>query len=433
MNATALMPTTASANPLATQAQIEAEKSTLRIERTAQLQAVRETLRQLLLSDPGAAGADGRAALDRVLDQWIRCHIMMQLSVDQAHPAMLWIADNTPRTWFGHLFAGDVIAGDNPDNSNRVTYIDGDSSYELVGRYGSPKSGQFNLNIEIAHPNGGMGKHLATLTDKVIKLEPDGTFRVTIDSKPANGRPNHLQVQPGLLLFAARDSRSDWAQQATTLSLRLVSGVGLKRAATETEQIARIAKDTPAFVDYWRKFKDGFFGFPEPNTLVMPKRRESEGGWGHIGGGRFRLADDEALVLTTTDGGADYTGFQVTDPWTLRPETVLRTSSLNKTQALRNPDGSYTYVIALQDPGVANWIDTAGLHEGWFQLRWQNLPAGSEPTASVMRVMKLRDIDAAIGPSVPRADLAYRQNQIRKRVELFGLRAAETPPDALPR
>src|SRR3546814_4292625 len=87
--------------------------------------------------------------------------------------------------------------------------------------------------------------------------------------------------------------------------------------------------------------------------------------------------------LTTKDGGADYIGFQITDPWTLRPETVLRISSLNKTQAKPNPDGSYTYVIALQDPGVANWIDTAGLHEGWFQIRWQNVSAGGDPTAGI--------------------------------------------------
>src|SRR3546814_21031650 len=68
-------------------------------------------------------------------------------------------------------------------------------------------------------------------------------------------------------------------------------------------------------------------------VLVMPQRRDSEGGWGYIAGGKFKLADDEALVITTTDGGADYTGFQITDPWTLRPETLLRTSSLNTTQA----------------------------------------------------------------------------------------------------
>src|SRR3546814_18228620 len=67
----------------------------------------------------------------------------------------------------------------------------------------------------------------STLTDKQITLEPDGTFRVTIDSQSINGRSNHLQVTSGRLLMAARDRRSDWAQQATTLSLRLVEGTGI--------------------------------------------------------------------------------------------------------------------------------------------------------------------------------------------------------------
>jgi hypothetical protein len=422
----------APANPLATPAQIAAEKRMLQIETAPPIQAAREKLRQLLLTDPGAQTADGRAALDRVLDQWIRHFILTTLTGEQREPALLWVADNTPRTWFGHLFPGDVIAGDNPDNSNRISYLDGDSSYLLVGRYGSPKAGQFSLNISVSRLDGGMGKHLTTLTDQKIMLEQDGTFRVTIDSKPANGRRNHLRVEPGRLLLAARDSRSDWKQQATTLSLRLVSGPGMRPAANDIALIARIADELPAFVDYWRKFKDGFLGFPEPNILVMPKRRDSEGGWGYIGGGRFRIADDEAIVITMWDGGSDYIGFQVTDPWTLRPETVLRTSSLNKTQAKRNPDGSYTYIVALQDPGVANWIDTAGLHEGWMQLRWQNVPSGGNPTAHLVKVVKLKDIDAIIGPGVPRADLSYRQEQIRKRVEEFALRTSETPPDPLP-
>src|SRR3546814_13549768 len=90
-----------------------------------------------------------------------------------------------------------------------------------------------------------------------------------------------------------------------------------------------------------------------------------------------------------------------------------------------SPDGSYTYVIAQQDPGIANWIDTAGLHQGWFQMRWQNLPAGSEPTASAVKLVKLDDMDTVVGPEVPRANLAYSQDQIRKRVTLFSRRSEE--------
>src|SRR3546814_19799561 len=98
----------------------------------------------------------------------------MQLTMEQKEPALIWIADNTPRSWFGPVFPGDVIAADNPDNSNRVSYIDGDSSYVLVGPYGNPKSRQLRLNVSIAHPAGCMGQHLPTLTSKQLPLHAAG-------------------------------------------------------------------------------------------------------------------------------------------------------------------------------------------------------------------------------------------------------------------
>lgn len=418
-------------NALATPAQIKSEQKLLAFERSAPIQKVRSELRDALLSDPAAATPDGRASLDRALDQWIRFYITMQLT-NKPTPEFLWIADNTPRTWYGHTFPGDFIAGDNPDNTNRGVFLDGDSAYVLRGRYATPKSAQFSLNIEISTPTGiALGQHLAVLTDKQIKLEPDGSFKITLDSKPANGRPNHMQIRSGFLNLAARDSRSDWNQRATNLEIRLVSGPGLPSPGTDTEQIERIAAGIPDFVNFWRNWKNDFFGGPAVNTFVMPKRRESEGGWGYISGGRFLLKDDEALIVKTIDAGADYTGFQITDPWTLRPETILHTSSLNKGQARPNSDGSYTYVIALQDPGVANWIDTAGLHQGWFQLRWQNVPAGKEPRVLEAALVKLSELEQHLGPGVPMADLAYRREQIRKRIAGIRQRTEEVPPAAL--
>lgn len=417
------------ANPLATRAQLEAERTVLRLERHDAIEAIRGTLRRRLLEDPAAATVDGRASLDRVLDQWIRHYLLIQVGMDQPAPAFLWIADNTPRHWFGHSFPGDIVAGDNPDNTNRGVFLDGDSRYELSGCYGMPGSAQFSLNLEVAAPvSVALGQHLATLTNRTIALRPEGGFRVTIDRDPAGGRPNHMQAQPGLLNLTARDSRSDWRQQATTLSLRCVSGPGLRPAPDEAARLARIVDGLPGFVEYWSRFKDGFLGFPEPNRMVMPKRRDSEGGWGHLGGGRFRIAPDEALIVTATDAGADYTGFQLTDPWTLRPETVLRTSSLNRTQAQASPDGTTTYVVAMRDPGIANWIDTAGLREGWLQLRWQNIPEGATPAVEPWRLVGLDEIARVLPPDVPRADLAYRQRQIGDRVAGMGQRTIEAPP-----
>jgi hypothetical protein len=412
-------------NPLATPAQIHAERRMLKIERSAPVQQVRAAMRHMLLDDPAAATLDGAASLDRALDQWIRFYTLNHLSQDLTSPALLWIADNTPRRWFGHVFPGDFIAGDNPDNTNRSTFIDGSSAYELAGRFGEPKAGQFSINLEIADPVGiGLGQHLATLTDRDIQLDEDGSFRVTVDTGAADGRLNHMRAKPGLLTLTTRDSRSDWAQRAAFLALRLVSGPGTTRL-DEDARVAAIVQGLPGFVDRWRRFKDSFFGFPDPKEIVMPKRRDSEGGWGFQGGGRFQLDEGQALIITTEDGGAEYTGFQITDPWTLRPETVLRTTSLNKTQAIANPDGSYTYVVALQDPGAANWLDTGGLREGWLQLRWQNVPSDGSPAVRDVQRVALSDVDSRLDRTVPRADLAYRRKQIQDRVTAMALRTEQ--------
>src|SRR3546814_17752969 len=89
-------------------------------------------------------------------------------------------------------------------------------------------------------------------------------------------------------------------------------------------------------------------------------------------------------------------------------------------------------LIALQDPGVANWIDTAGLHEGWFQIRWQTVPPGGDPTPEPVRLVKLNELMAALPPRVPMAALPSRQAPIPSRVQLFPQRAPETPPDPFP-
>jgi len=47
-----------------------------------------------------------------------------------------------------------------------------------------------------------------------------------------------------------------------------------------------------------------------------------------------------------------YTGLQIVDPWTVSPDFTRHLTSWNKTQATRNPDGTYTYVISIRDPGV---------------------------------------------------------------------------------
>src|SRR5690606_39552372 len=350
------------ANSLGTEEQRAQEKLSLKIAASPALRQAREQARALLLEDSSAATLDGANGLDRALDQWLLGQVVATVNDDPSRPQLVWAIDNTPRAWFGHVFPGAAVAIDNPDNINRTAALDGRWSYVLKGQFGVRAAAQTSINITGAKQGQlRWGDAIATLTNHNIVTDAEGRFTITLDRTPANGRSNHLQLADGPLQLAIRDSLSDWQQQPTLFAIRAVAGPGRLPVKTEQQLIEEAAAGLTGFVKYWLDFKNTFWNTPPYNTMVGPNARKAEGGWGTQSGGRFRLADDEALVVTTRSGGAEYTGFQIADPWTISPTPVYLTTSRNLSQAAANPDGTYTYVVALVDPGVANWIDTAGL------------------------------------------------------------------------
>jgi hypothetical protein len=95
-----------------------------------------------------------------------------------------------------------------------------------------------------------------------------------------------------------------------------------------------------------------------------------------MAGVRYDLKPGEVFLLTLKQGRAAYLGVQTADPWFLAADARRHTASLNTSQAEPNGDGTYTYVVAAEDPGVANWLDTGGLSQGLALPRWQAVPAG---------------------------------------------------------
>ena len=128
------------------------------------------------------------------------------------------------------------------------------------------------------------------------------------------------------------------------------------------------------------------------------------------------------LLITLDPAGSYYTGFQITDPWTIAPDPMLRLASLNKAQAQPGADGTVTYGVAPSDPGIANWIDTCGLHEGWMLTRWQGVPADAALDAMIRDVRVVGQAD--IPQNIPRVDLAARRTQIAERARAFAQRTS---------
>jgi hypothetical protein len=135
-------------------------------------------------------------------------------------------------------------------------------------------------------------------------------------------------------------------------------------------------------------------------------------------GAQFRIAEDEALVVTADPMGAAYFGFQIADPWGSAPDYANHTASLNAAQARANDDGTVTFVVALRDPQVHNWVDTVGLEEGTLLIRWQALPAGGiDPRRSIRQValVKLSDVAQVLPKGAHRVSADDRRHQLAAR------------------
>ncbi|WP_257538571.1 hypothetical protein [Sphingobium sp. CFD-1] len=411
------------ANPLWTDDQTAVERLALRLIERADIRAAREQARLMLLADPLGGTLDGRLGLDRALDQWVLGLAMREANGDSADPKVVWNISNAPRNWFGHIYSGAAVAIDNPDNFNREIPIDGDGQYAVDIRF-SVDPPQFSIVAEVEpEHHAGLGRNLGALTLQQLRPFCDSDGRVTVTIGPDEGGPTHLRTEPGTRIQVyTRDSQRDWRQVPAEVSVRRLDPPSAWSQRDEDEIARSIIDDLPAWVAFWSGFKNDFLGHPEPNRLIGPNGRD--GGWGYLAGGRFALGEGQGLLLTIDPAGSYYTGIQIADPWTISPDPMFRMVSLNSAQVTPAADGTISYVVAGVDPGIANWIDTAGLGEGWVLLRWQGVPEGADPASFIreVRVVDLAAIDREVDAAVPRVDLIERGRQLRDRAREHGLR-----------
>lgn len=411
----------ATAPILATPEQVDAEKRLLELLKDPEIRRIQQSTRTELAGWPRAETVDGAARLDEAVAQWTNSLLFGELAACRSRPALLWATDDTPREWLGHRLGGVGTSGDNPDAIYRVGFIDGAGSYELAGRFDMARRaaqlvveldrGDLARPADMMKPNPthpDLGVQVALLTDRDLAIAPDGSFRLTIG--PGKNGPQHVTTEAGPVTIGLREMLSDWRQRPAAMTLRRLDAGPALAGPGDLQRRARA--DLADYIRFWAKFPDWWMGGLQPNAHKPPAVRA--GGWGAVSGLRFALRDEEALVVTTTRGGAGYTGFQLIDPWMIAPDARRFQCCLNLSQVRPNADGSFTYVISPSDPGVANWLDTAGLHDGFGIVRWQALPPGAtgEGLLRDFRVVSLAEVEKM---DLPRVSPEQRGKQVAAR------------------
>jgi hypothetical protein len=388
-------------NPLATPEQKEFDQHALRLLNSPRIQQAERTLEERLRSDPWAITAEGKATLEGTAKEAVFSQIEGALNTDPLHPKVQWLWAPAHH-WFGLEVPAAREFTPNVDNVFRAIPVDNRSHYEINVKPGPgriPRQWTIQLlRVTTRDPEAAtVGSEL--LDDDIVEL-PDGSFTLSIGPESAPKNPNHLQTTAGAALLLIRDTIDDWRSETPyRLAVRRIESAPPASPTDDNVLVERIVERIEAAGIAISKSRAADFQGPA-NVVHTPQVREG-GPWGLLSGGHFRLADDEALVLTVDPMNSMYVSVQLANKWLGSIDSVHHTASRNMAQVDPNPDGTYTFVIAPRDPGVRNWIDSAGLHEGVFFVRWQKL---SETLDSASVSTAIRDIRV-----VKQADLEQLQ------------------------
>jgi hypothetical protein len=313
----------------------------------------------------------------------------------------------------GHRIPGSRWGIDNPDSVYRVIPISGDERYEIHGRVGKNRMTENYFTLWDAH----MGT-VDVLNGRTMQADSDGSFTITVDAEPANGRPNHVRATAEAHEFYIRDVLLDWGRDDPNhFEVQRLGGPPGTPTRTLDEQAEATAAMMAYFADFTGKLSHGVYKMA-PNHFNLAWSADKVGAMRNqvYVMGRFDLAEDEAFVVDVSDGGAEYFTVPLSNIWGTTLDIVDRTGSLNKAQSAANDDGTYTYVISPVDPGVTNWIDSDGLREGILTLRMAEFgEAGPrEDLGAHGRVVKLDRLDTEV-PHLPRVNSAQRTAQLADR------------------
>jgi hypothetical protein len=291
------------------------------------------------------------------------------------------------------------MGADNPDNHYFNAQISGEYEYRITGKRNTVHYiGFFTQNGN--YGTTGKMTPCGKLEDSELNLMPDGSFEIIL-SKTRKGK-NWLMIEDETGLVMVRQTFSDRsAEIPAEISIENMDGrkspdpltpmmvdEGLKTASL-------FVAGAPALFSKWAK---GFQKHTNELPLFDPETSNRAGGDAGIYyyHSHWKLALDEALVIDVKPPQCDSWNFQLNNYWMESLDYRYFHICINKAGASYNPDGSVTVVITHHNPGVPNWIETAGHTEGTMCWRWYRLLPGENPVTPNCRLIQTEDLKSLL-------------------------------------
>ena len=310
----------------------------------------------------------------------LSCGIDCYMESDPQRPGFIPLASPTKK-----------ILGDNTDSIYRFTAISGDRAYRISGTRGNDCYLAFT--VYGGKPHGEWSDRVAlNINHTCLSFDENGRFEFALTPDPRAG--NEFKLEEDCVCVIAREYFFD-REHAAPARMRIESRepaeaprpLDDRDMALRLRSIATFVREAHAVVPLPAQFNRNVLG--EPFGFRMDQRS-----WGTPDNiysiGTFALADDEALLIRGRSPECAYWGVQTWNHYMQSFDYRYHRVSLNSSQILLEPDGSFRVIVSPLYPGKGNRVGTAGHAEGIVFCRW--LLARDKPEKPACEVVKLGDL-----------------------------------------
>jgi hypothetical protein len=314
------------------------------------------------------------------------------------------------------------LGGDCGDFTYHQAWIDGHSSYRITGTRGTAPF--LNVTVQGARPDGPGVLHEpfgdvpeANLTGDQLTTTPDGGIELFVGGpqREANWLPTTAMSRK---LFI-RQGFDAWGETPARLSIERIDMDAPKPVPTPAAMIDAMewAGDFVAgLMRDWPEFPFSYGGVDEHRPNAFPALESAEGDEMR---GRaatnmhWVLGPDEALIVEfdAHDGLWMLTNM---GPFFTSMDYLYRPVTYTPSRTAVDADGKVRIVLAHDDPGVHNWMDTQRFERG--NLTYRHMLSG-HPVPLHTRLVRAADLDEALPADTARVSPRERVAQMWQRFD----------------
>ena len=337
-----------------------------------------QILRPETPADP-ATRAEGYRYLTRLLRIALEMHVEF---ADPAFPSFFKTSHETAK-----------IGADNPDNIYEYSRLNGSMKYRIHGNRGTVSY------LSFCTQKGGYetdGRMVVTgfLDASQLKTDQDGNFEINVSRDPQPG--NWLPMEDASVSVLVRQTFMDRKSEVPAkLAIERI-GTTDTPGPLDPQVLAQSLQRVTSFVENTAKlFADWAQSYlPHSNQLPPADQAycQSVGGDPNIFyyHSHWELHEDQALVIHIDKvPECSFWNLQINNYWLESLDYRYHQICLNKHQAQYDENGGVTLVLSEKDPGIANWLQTAGVRQGTMCLRWVGATEQCHPTTKVISIGQL--------------------------------------------